>query len=145
MGFPQGTLALDPRWSRVEQTYGEDPFLAAEFVYARCAGSRDLGGASSLESFICHGMGEGGSQLATTALPVTREDRAPARALTRDCTGKMSGDSVAPHGHGGVEAVGAEGTHDLQRLVLESHATPASAQMPEFLVVERDEQLGGHG
>ena len=60
MGFPQGTLALDPRWSRVEQTYGEDPFLAAEFVYARCAGSRDLGGASSLESFICHGMGEGG-------------------------------------------------------------------------------------
>ena len=60
VGFPQGTLALDPRWSRVEQTYGEDPFLAAEFVYARCAGSRDLGGASSLESFICHGMGEGG-------------------------------------------------------------------------------------
>ena len=35
VGFPQGTLALDPRWSRVEQTYGEDPFLAAEFVYAR--------------------------------------------------------------------------------------------------------------
>ncbi len=60
VGFPQGTLALDPRWSRVEQTYGEDPFLAAEFVYARCAGSRDLGGTSSLESFICHGMGEGG-------------------------------------------------------------------------------------
>jgi beta-glucosidase len=60
VGFPQGTLALDPRWSRVEQTYGEDPFLAAEFVYARCAGSRDLGGGSALESFICHGMGEGG-------------------------------------------------------------------------------------
>ena len=60
VGFPQGTLALDPRWSRVEQTYGEDPFLAAEFVYARCAGSRDLGGGSVLESFICHGMGEGG-------------------------------------------------------------------------------------
>ena len=60
IGFPQGTLALDPRWSRVEQTYGEDPYLAAEFVYARCMGSRDLGGGSALESFICHGIGEGG-------------------------------------------------------------------------------------
>ena len=60
VGFPQATLALDPRWSRVEQTYGEDPFLAAEFVFARCAGSRDLGGTSGIESFVCHGCGEGG-------------------------------------------------------------------------------------
>ena len=60
VGFPQGTLALDPRWSRVEQTYGEDPFLAAEMVYARCSASVAMGGSASLESFICHGVGEGG-------------------------------------------------------------------------------------
>ena len=63
VGFPQATLALDPRWSRVEQTYGEDPFLASEFVYARCAGSRDLGGGSSIESFVGHGSGEGGHMI----------------------------------------------------------------------------------
>lgn len=60
VGFPQATLALDPRWSRCEQTYGEDPFLASEYVYARCDGARQMGAGSSLESFICHGMGEGG-------------------------------------------------------------------------------------
>lgn len=60
VGFPQATLALDPRWSRCEQTYGEDPFLASEYVYARCDAARQMSASSSIESFICHGMGEGG-------------------------------------------------------------------------------------
>jgi len=58
--FPQATLALDPRWSRCEQTYGEDPFLASAYVYARCDAARQMGASSAIESFICHGMGEGG-------------------------------------------------------------------------------------
>lgn len=60
VGFPQATLALDPRWSRCEQTYGEDPFLSAEYVVARCSGAKDLGASSYLESFVGHGLGEGG-------------------------------------------------------------------------------------
>ncbi len=60
IGHPTCDLALDPRWSRVEQTFGEDPFLSAEINYARCRTAREMGAGASMAHFIAHGAGEGG-------------------------------------------------------------------------------------
>jgi beta-glucosidase len=60
IGHPTADLALDPRWSRVEQTFGEDPFLSAEINYARCRTAREMGAGASMAHFIAHGAGEGG-------------------------------------------------------------------------------------
>jgi beta-glucosidase len=57
-------IARDPRWGRIEETYGEDPYLAAELG---CAYIRGLQGASLLVGVIAtgkhmvgHGLAEGG-------------------------------------------------------------------------------------
>jgi beta-glucosidase len=54
----------DPRWGRIEETYGEDPYLAAELG---CAYIRGLQGPSLVEGVLAtgkhmvgHGMAEGG-------------------------------------------------------------------------------------
>jgi len=60
IGHPTCDLALDPRWSRVEQTFGEDPFLSAEINYARCRTATAMGGTSHMAHFIMHGASEGG-------------------------------------------------------------------------------------
>ena len=60
IGHPTCDLALDPRWSRVEQTFGEDPFLSAEINYARCKAAKELGGGAGMAHFIMHGVSEGG-------------------------------------------------------------------------------------
>lgn len=59
-------LALDPRWSRVEETLGEDPVLTAVLGAAICkgAGGGDLSQStqviSTLKHFIAYGSSEGG-------------------------------------------------------------------------------------
>lgn len=59
-------LALDPRWSRVEETLGEDPVLTAVLGAAICkgAGGGDISQAShvisTLKHFIAYGSSEGG-------------------------------------------------------------------------------------
>ena len=60
VGHPTCDLALDPRWSRVEQTFGEDPYLSAEYTYARASTAKEMGGNLAMSHFICHGIGEGG-------------------------------------------------------------------------------------
>jgi len=60
IGHPTCDLALDLRWSRVEQTFGEDPFLSAEINYARCRTAKAMGGGSHMAHFIMHGASEGG-------------------------------------------------------------------------------------
>ena len=60
VGHPTCDLALDPRWGRVEQTFGEDPFLSAEINYVRAKTARSLGGQVHLAHFIAHGAGEAG-------------------------------------------------------------------------------------
>ncbi len=57
-------IARDPRWGRIEETYGEDPYLAAELG---CAYIRGLQGASLLDGVLAtgkhmvgHGLAEGG-------------------------------------------------------------------------------------
>jgi len=60
VGHPTADLALDPRWSRVEQTFGEDPYLSAEYTFVRASVAREMGGGLAMAHFIAHGAGEGG-------------------------------------------------------------------------------------
>jgi beta-glucosidase len=59
-------LARDPRWSRVEETYGEDPFLATQMGVAMVRSFQGAGLSrpdtvvATLKHFAAHGQSEGG-------------------------------------------------------------------------------------
>ncbi len=57
-------LARDPRWGRIEETYGEDPYLAAELgsAYIAALQGPDLanGVAATAKHMVGHGLAEGG-------------------------------------------------------------------------------------
>ena len=57
-------LTRDPRWGRIEETYGEDPYLAAELgsAYIRGLQGPDLstGVIATGKHMVGHGMAEGG-------------------------------------------------------------------------------------
>jgi beta-glucosidase len=57
-------IARDPRWGRIEETYGEDPYLAAELgsAYIRALQGPDLsdGVLATGKHLVGHGLAEGG-------------------------------------------------------------------------------------
>ncbi|MGP1674009.1 MAG: glycoside hydrolase family 3 N-terminal domain-containing protein [Candidatus Limnocylindrales bacterium] len=57
-------IARDPRWGRIEETYGEDPYLAAELgcAFAEALQSPDLadGVLATAKHMVGHGLAEGG-------------------------------------------------------------------------------------
>ena len=57
-------IARDPRWGRVEETYGEDPYLASRMgvAYVRGVQGGDLrrGVAATAKHFLGYGLSEGG-------------------------------------------------------------------------------------
>ena len=53
-------IVRDPRWSRVEETYGEDPVLAGQMGGAYTQGIQDYSLISTLKHFTAHGISEGG-------------------------------------------------------------------------------------
>lgn len=59
-------LAREPRWSRLEETYGEDPFLTSKMGVAMVKGfqGKDIGSGvnvvSTLKHFVAYGIPEGG-------------------------------------------------------------------------------------
>jgi beta-glucosidase len=57
---PVVDVARDPRWGRVEETYGEDPELASRFAVAYVRGVQSQGVVSALKHFVGHGAHEGG-------------------------------------------------------------------------------------
>ncbi len=65
-------LSRDPRWSRVEETFGEDPVLTAQMGAAMVAGmgggniSSGSGVISTLKHFLAYGIPEGGHNGNTT-------------------------------------------------------------------------------
>lgn len=65
-------LAREPRWSRVEETYGEDPFLVARMGHAVVKGFQgdhiNSGSniVSTLKHFVAYGIPEGGHNGANT-------------------------------------------------------------------------------
>ena len=53
-------LSREPRWSRVEETYGEDMFLTSEMASAMVRGTSSQGIISTLKHFVAYGIPEGG-------------------------------------------------------------------------------------
>ena len=53
-------LAREPRWSRVEETYGEDVHLTSEMASAMVRGTSSKGVISTLKHFVAYGVPEGG-------------------------------------------------------------------------------------
>ena len=57
-------LARDPRWGRIEETYGEDPYLAAAMGVAYVRGIQGADGEDGIiatgKHFAAHGQSEGG-------------------------------------------------------------------------------------
>ncbi len=53
-------VARDPRWGRVMETYGEDPFLVAELGKALALGIQQEGVASTLKHFAAYSVPKGG-------------------------------------------------------------------------------------
>jgi len=71
---PDLDLARDPRWGRVEETYGEDPYLASRMGVAYIRGMQGEGPAITAEHVACtakhyaaHGSPEAGMNLAPVA------------------------------------------------------------------------------
>lgn len=64
---PNMDIALDPRWGRVHETYGEDPYLVAALsvAYTRGLQSDDLtrGAIATAKHFIGYGLPQGGMNL----------------------------------------------------------------------------------
>jgi len=61
-------ITRDPRWGRVEETYGEDPYLAAELgcAYVRTlqGDSLETGVVATGKHLVGHGLAEGGMNMA---------------------------------------------------------------------------------
>ena len=66
-------IARDPRWGRIEETYGEDPFLTSVLGLAMVEGLQDHttghGIIATAKHFVGHGVPEGGRNAATPHIP----------------------------------------------------------------------------
>ena len=69
---PNMDIALDPRWGRVHESYGEDPYMAAALsvAYTRGLQGRDLsqGVIATGKHFIGYGLPQGGLNLSATEI-----------------------------------------------------------------------------
>lgn len=72
---PDLDLARDPRWGRVEETYGEDPYLCSRFGVEYIKGLQGTGTyvdsehlAATVKHFAAHGSPEGGVNLAPVSV-----------------------------------------------------------------------------
>ena len=61
---PNVDLSRDPRWGRVEENYGEDPYLTAQMGVSYVKGLQSQGVSACVKHFIAHGSPEGGLNLA---------------------------------------------------------------------------------
>ncbi len=61
---PNLDLSRDPRWGRTEETYGEDPYLTAQYGVAYIKAMQAEGVACCPKHFLAYGLGEGGLNLA---------------------------------------------------------------------------------
>ena len=65
---PNLDLAREPRWGRVEETFGEDTYLSSQMAYAIITGEQNHGDIKSHDAIVCepkhyvgHGVPEGGT------------------------------------------------------------------------------------
>lgn len=65
---PDVDIPRDPRWGRMQETYGEDPYLSGEMGSAYVKGVQKYGVASTAKHYIGYGVPEGGMNMATAHL-----------------------------------------------------------------------------
>lgn len=65
---PDVDIPRDPRWGRMQETYGEDPYLSGEMGAAYVRGVQKQGVVSTVKHYIGYGVPEGGINLATAHL-----------------------------------------------------------------------------
>ncbi len=71
---PMIDITWDPRWGRIAESCGEDPFLASQFTKAMVEGFQDdvnnpTSIAACAKHFVGYGMAEGGRDYNTTYIP----------------------------------------------------------------------------
>ena len=141
-------ICRDPRWGRIEETYGEDPYMAAVLgrAYVRGLQGDDLatGVAATAKHFAGHGLAEGGFNQAPVHVgprELREEQMLPFEVAVRDAglAGVMPAycdvDGVPCHvsrdlltnvlrGEWGFDGVVASDYTALQMLVTEHRLTP---------------------
>lgn len=60
---PNLDLAREPRWGRIEETFGEDPYLVSKMGLSYVKGVQKNGVASTLKHYVAHGSPECGLNL----------------------------------------------------------------------------------
>ena len=61
---PNVDISWDLRWGRVEENYGEDPYLTSKMAVEVVKNIQKNGVASTIKHYIAYGLGEGGINLA---------------------------------------------------------------------------------
>ena len=61
---PDIDLSREPRWGRVEENYGEDPYLTSRLCVAYIKALQSAGVAATVKHYIAHGSPEGGVNIA---------------------------------------------------------------------------------
>ncbi|KQU51841.1 hypothetical protein ASG72_10070 [Bosea sp. Leaf344] len=69
---PMVDMSRDPRWGRVLEGAGEDPFYASVVAAARTRGYQRGGVAASVKHFVGYGAGEGGRDYNSTWIPTSQ-------------------------------------------------------------------------
>jgi beta-glucosidase len=69
---PMLDVARDPRWGRIAEGPGEDPYVAARFAEAKVRGTQEVGLAATPKHFVAYGASAAGRDYA----PVDVSDRA---------------------------------------------------------------------
>ena len=65
---PNIDIPRDPRWGRVQENYGEDPYLSGEMGVAYVTGLQSEGVAATAKHYIGYGVGERGINIAPAHL-----------------------------------------------------------------------------
>jgi beta-glucosidase len=113
-------LTRDPRWGRIEETYGEDPYLAAELgsAYIRGLQGPDLshGVIATGKHMVGHGMAEGGLNQAPVHLgprEIRDEQLFPFEVAVRD-----AGLASMMPAYCDVDGVPCHASHELMTRIL---------------------------
>lgn len=100
-------VARDPRWGRVEETFGEDPYLVAamgkNYVEGLQGNDPGTGVAATLKHFAGYGAGEAGLNCAPAHLP-ERELR-EVYLFPFECAVKAAKASAVMHSYGELDGV----------------------------------------
>ncbi|HSS36658.1 MAG TPA: glycoside hydrolase family 3 N-terminal domain-containing protein [Patescibacteria group bacterium] len=113
-------IGRDPRWGRIEETFGEDPYLAAELG---CAYTRGLQGSGLIDGvaatgkhMVGHGLAEGGLNQAPAHLgprELRDEQLFPFEAAVRE-----AGLATMMPAYGDVDGLPCHASHELLTAIL---------------------------